>query len=78
MAKTYDRFEIAKKLSILLKIVLFRGENDTVLSGTNDAPKAEVLTHKKKGKGLRFNKNHIIKQSPLERERPSGMFDMNS
>ena len=78
MAKTYDRFEIAKKLSILLKIVLFRGENDTVLSATSDVPKSDILTHKNKGKGLRFNKNQINKLDPYEWERSSRMFMINS
>lgn len=83
MTKTYDRFEIAKKLTILLKIVLLRGENDTVLSATNqfssnpnEAPKVEVLAHKKKGKGLRFDNNQIVKNK--QPDRSSRMFMMNS
>ena len=36
MAKTYDRHEAAKRIVSLLKIVLFRGNNDTVLSGSSD------------------------------------------
>ena len=36
MAKTYDRHEVAKKISALLKIVLFRDDNDTVLTATNE------------------------------------------
>ena len=36
MAKTYDRHEVGKKISALLKIVLFRDDSDTVLTATNE------------------------------------------
>ena len=84
MAKTYDRFEIARKLSVLLKIVLLRGENDTVLSNSNDnnsrsndGAMIEALAHKRNGKGLRFNRGQILKQDKSDRERSSRMFKIN-
>ena len=37
MAMTYDRHEVGKKISALLKIVLFRDDSDTVLTATNES-----------------------------------------
>ena len=83
MSKTYEQHEIAKKLVALLKIVLFRGENDTVLTSTNELGSAQntkgktaVLMHKKAVKGLRFGENKIIKQDPLIKEISSQVFIM--
>ena len=83
MSKTYEHHEVAKKLVALLKIVLFRGENDTVLTSTNELGsgqntkgKTAALMHKKAGKGLRFGENQIIKQDPLIKEISSQVFIM--
>ena len=72
MAKTYDRHEVAKKLVALLKIVLFRNENDTVLTGTNDASshqnehnRGEVLKNKIL-KGSKPKKIESIKEVPAK------------
>ena len=71
LAKTYDRHEVAKKLVALLKIVLFRSENDTVLTGTNDASshpnehdKPPVHKHKAILKGSKLKKNESIREVP--------------
>ena len=81
MAKTYDRHEVGKKISALLKIVLFRDDSDTVLTATNeftskqneDAIIAAPIANKKT-KASKLFKKKTIKQNPISVEKVSTIF----
>ena len=81
MSKTYDKHEIAKKVVALLKIVLFRGDNDTVLTWTNETishrdieHKAPISIIKKNNKALKHQHKKSIKYNPLKIESTSTFF----
>ena len=78
MSKTYDKHEVAKKIVALLKIVLFRGDNDTVLTWTNDILPNQNMEHlaplpiiRKNGKGVKHQHKKSIKYNPLNEESTS-------
>ena len=84
MSKTYEHHAVAKKLVELLKIVLFRGDNDTVLTSTNELGsgqnadgKTAALLHKKKGKGLRLDQNQILQEDQPGEAQISNIFVKN-
>ena len=74
----YDRHEVAKKISSLLKIVLFRSDNDTVLTGTNEGSSNPNVENKnlppitkKNVKGVKHQIIKTIKYNPLKEESTS-------
>ena len=80
MAKTYDRHEVAKKISALLKIVLFRGDNDTVVTVTNESnQKNEDTSQRVSGiksrlKEVKHHLNKAVKYNPLKVESATTSF----
>ena len=81
MSKTYDKHEVAKKLVALLKIVLFRGDNDTVLTWTNETISHQNMEYvapapiiKKYGKAVKHQLKKSIKYNPLNDESTSTFF----
>ena len=73
VAKTYEHKEIGKRIAALLKIVLFRDDNDTVLTVTdekgslpNENKSKLAPIEKKHVKGLKHVKKEIIEILNLE------------
>ena len=84
MSKTYDHHEVGKKISALLKIVLFRNDNDTVLTATNeysshqeDNAKVEAPIKKKKDKGSKLIKNRTLKKDQWKDVKSESIFMKN-
>ena len=82
MAKTYDRHEIGKKISALLKIVLFRDNSDTVLTETSEISSRkngdniiDAKIAKNKTKPLKKAKKKISKQNSMEVEQVLNIFN---
>ena len=80
MANTYNRHEVAKKLVSLLKIVLFRGDSDDILTWTNEArsskhednkSKPGKLKAKLKGTKPKKSANNIGQDSSRISKRPT-------
>ena len=81
MSKTYDHHEVAKKLAALLKIVLLRGDNDTVLTWTNETMSNQNMERvspvpiiKKNGIAVKHQLKKSIKFNPSKEESTSTFF----